>query len=1616
MELNRGNPVLRRLIINALLELEARANSAFPFHERDLTADEMAYIREYRNRPESSYDPDLPLLTISVRSGAPFSMPGMMDTVINVPFTDELSRQLIKQGQDPKFVWDSYRRFLSSYASAHHGLDAKVLSEIMNQLKEKYGHDQAALFSADELEQAARAYEEKIKLEHPEHDTTNAFLQVVDSVIDVYLSWNGKIAVDFRNDNGVSHALNTGVVLQQMVYGNKKDGWTGVIEAKRNEIDGAAKHNSQGPDVVDGMVGQYYTIKQTEKKDSLEEFYPTLHVALSQIVERLRVHEIHDLDIEFTLDPDLYTGDPDDLYTVEYYLEIIRILQVRTMPMNGKRDQVRYNLSGWHVVPLSTGIPASPNASLGRIVNAKNKNLNELRAEVADLRQQMNQDGEEDLDIILVFDYITPNDSAKTRLPGVGGLISQQLGKSTHAAMIAMGEGYAFVSDLSGLEFGTDDKSDDVIIRGNVIREGTDGPIVLIDGHERGFERGHSPTGGDVFIFTTEQAPEVLKTKEVIRKKSGARLSGYEELKRNVLIQLQFFDVLARGSQNPFDEYAISNDELFSGVSAKNLSKIAAVITDEINLADKYILGLSHDLNLENVRASIKHLTRQTVAYRMLNQIYAKYLPAAGADGPKTSELEKLADQYELALSETNIKIADLMILNEKLNKSDDGIMHQIDRWKSNPDRKYENLSVTEKLAVPARSMWFVGAAQDLRYVFWAVPLGPMINASVLIDEKPSFELVLEPKHSPRGEAKALEFQFIDHEGVEFELLRITDMKDMIRIIQEPENPYRLILKAAADALAFDLNDVDQGNRDLKRMLASQANGYSVRLTEKANIPTRQGLGGSHIAYSAILRLMIQRFAHISIQGNTRNLMELAFMTQAGELDLLRRSNGAQRGGGGTQDGPAGQSGGFHILTQKGLQPAEFTSVTRNTHNAEHTRAMLEILNESVLYHSVGSSHESSDTLTNLQNRILDRDDDFLRLAWESIARAETGEKLLVGVTAVDSNPKNESSVQNSANEFMKLSAKDIFYFREMHQNKNPKIDSLYFNEELQSILGSIDVDVFENGNRGIKKIAPIRPEGAEGTAVAFMITAQNEKERDAKRKKLKAWMKRYFKNTPDTQMMIPQIAYKGAVISETSDGARFAQRETDGDVEIRDEATEEFEHMKTGDTIRVKAQHLSNGKTQLIIERGVTRQIERDVTKRVFLFRKVTQKQSSSETHFKRVLGTTLVDKDEILHDADISELAAAFSADMKAHLNAFELETTNQLEHRISSVTLNFINHHPNKPAGGRLAIARALVLEVFGEFRNTNENSFNQFVQGVDRAFSNETFSDGELSFEVAENIPYILQFKKLHNQTIEVYVNVLGELIPVHAIDVSRQTRAENQTALSGRVLLSDLMQAYQSLELVVNRHLDAVVVDRALPQVHHFPLELLGRSITADRADLLILQAVNLRKVFPNVIYLIDGDDDAKRFVMNRIQVLRSDFPEIAGKLNSVLYQADDELPESHQDAEHVYFTPEGQALFGEKSIPMRPLQEGDVFYSLAASRLAAVAGAIIGTDVPEGLQRAWSALSGENPTLNVIRALLNGSATPDETIQFSIKPTLKAALNAAARLSRMIRQWVATSA
>ena len=410
----------------------------------------LARLEKCQNKKLGSVE--APLL-VSVRSGAKFSMPGMMDTVLNLGLNDQTVVTLEKNTGNPRFAWDCYRRFIQMFSDVVLGVSKKEMEHIIDHMKEEKGVKQdLELNAADMKELAARFRKhvfQKIGREFPQ-DTKE---QLMLSINAVFESWNNDRAIHYRSMNDIPHNIGTAVNVQTMVFGNTGETSGSGVGFTRNPSTGACEFygeylpNAQGEDVVAG-------IRTPLKLAELKKNMPAVYDELKAITDRLEKHYRDMQDFEFTIQEEkLYmlqtrNGKRTGAAAVKVACDFVdeglispeeAILKVEPQQL----DQLLHPVfsAGNQFEVIAKGLPASPGAAVGRIVFSS-----EDAVKFSEQKQK----------VVLVRLETCPDDIHGMEVSQ--GILTARGGMTSHAAVVARGMGIPCVAGSADVKIDEDHK------------------------------------------------------------------------------------------------------------------------------------------------------------------------------------------------------------------------------------------------------------------------------------------------------------------------------------------------------------------------------------------------------------------------------------------------------------------------------------------------------------------------------------------------------------------------------------------------------------------------------------------------------------------------------------------------------------------------------------------------------------------------------------------------------------------------------------------------------------------------------------------------------------------------------------------------------------------------------------------------------------------------------------------------------------------------------------------------------------------------------------------------------------------------------------------------------
>ncbi|MEG0297843.1 MAG: pyruvate, phosphate dikinase [Clostridium sp.] len=413
-------------------------------------------------------------LLVSVRSGARVSMPGMMDTVLNLGLNDEAVEVMAKLTNNPRFAYDSYRRFIQMFSDVVMNIEKRLFENILDEIKEEKGVEVDTDLTTEDLKKVVVKYKELYKKEQGVEFPSDAKTQLIESITAVFRSWNNPRAIVYRRLNDIPGEWGTAVNVQEMVFGNKGEtSGTGVVFSRdpatgENVIYGEYLMNAQGEDVVAGIRTPLPIAK-------LEEQNPAIYKQFTDIVETLENHYKDMQDMEMTIEEGkLYflqtrNGKRTAQAALQIAVDLVEegkltkeeaILKVEPKQLDTLLHPAFDADAIKNATAAAKGLPASPGAACGKIA---------FTAEEAKLRKE---NGES---VVLVRLETSPEDIEG--MIAAQGILTVRGGMTSHAAVVARGMGTCCVAGCGELVVNEDAKT--LELGGKVY---TDNDFISIDG------------------------------------------------------------------------------------------------------------------------------------------------------------------------------------------------------------------------------------------------------------------------------------------------------------------------------------------------------------------------------------------------------------------------------------------------------------------------------------------------------------------------------------------------------------------------------------------------------------------------------------------------------------------------------------------------------------------------------------------------------------------------------------------------------------------------------------------------------------------------------------------------------------------------------------------------------------------------------------------------------------------------------------------------------------------------------------------------------------------------------------------------------------------------------
>lgn len=579
-------------------------------------------------------------LLVSVRSGAPISMPGMMDTILNLGLNDETVKGLALLTDNERFAYDSYRRFIQMYGDVVLKVGHDKFEKILNEVKKESSVSLDVELSAEDLKKIVKLYKELVLKETGKEFPAEVNEQLWGAINAVFKSWNNERAIEYRRIEKIADELGTAVNVQAMVYGNMgQDSATGVAFTRNpsngdNHFYGEYLINAQGEDVVAGIrtpqpINAFG--KQSDDQKTLEEMMPEMYKQLHDIRGRLETHYKDMQDLEFTIEKgnlwmlQTRTGKRTPLAAIKMAIDFVKenIIDKETAVMRVKPSDIDGMLHPMidpneKVDVIAKGLPASPGAASGRIVLTAKEAVEKAKKEK---------------ELILLREETSPEDIAGMNV--CNGILTARGGMTSHAAVVARGMGKPCVVGCSDIDIDYDKR---VVRIGDITLK--DGDFVSIDG-----------TTGNVI------KGEVKKVKPLLQNEFGELMEWTDQFRR-IEIRTNADTPVDSEIARKFGAKGIGlcrTEHMFFG--DQRISAVREMILSESYEERKKALEKILPMQKEDFKGIFRVMEGYPVVIRTLDPPLHEFLPhddeqinmLAGKMGVKSSQLRAKVDELHEA-------------------------------------------------------------------------------------------------------------------------------------------------------------------------------------------------------------------------------------------------------------------------------------------------------------------------------------------------------------------------------------------------------------------------------------------------------------------------------------------------------------------------------------------------------------------------------------------------------------------------------------------------------------------------------------------------------------------------------------------------------------------------------------------------------------------------------------------------------------------------------------------------------------------------------------------------------------------------------------------------------
>ncbi|MCP4755243.1 MAG: hypothetical protein GY866_30635 [Proteobacteria bacterium] len=438
----------KTVLIDRILILEEKTDKLFDFRKNKLSSEQWNGI-EIRRRSFDFDTINAPQLILSARSGSYRSMPGILGTVINVGYGNIDSLAL--SSKDLRFLLDTYRMFLSTFGNVVFGINEIEFSQIVALFKRNLIENQGKKIKWEDLDNdqiinIISEFKQLIEMknhllpeeEQIELDWDDPLALLAHSTIGVWNSWDSEAALNLREFLGISDDWKTPVTLMEMKQADKNPQsfsailFSGDPQGKTNKPHGDLLFGRPGEDIAAGLASEGTPLETVEKEN------PALYGQIVNLLEKIKINKGNiDVDVELVGEYDPLTQETN-----------IFVLQERQMPRGTRAESEDYRLTPTDLPPAATGKGVNGGVQYGVFIDGVKQDYYELKEVVREVREKLgSKDRYHGPGIFLLMKYVTPEEALKMNIPGVDGVVTTKIGKSSHASISAKRDGKLFVCE-----------------------------------------------------------------------------------------------------------------------------------------------------------------------------------------------------------------------------------------------------------------------------------------------------------------------------------------------------------------------------------------------------------------------------------------------------------------------------------------------------------------------------------------------------------------------------------------------------------------------------------------------------------------------------------------------------------------------------------------------------------------------------------------------------------------------------------------------------------------------------------------------------------------------------------------------------------------------------------------------------------------------------------------------------------------------------------------------------------------------------------------------------------------------------------------------------------------